>query len=154
MSLGQKALALGKMLVQGFHDGIMALATLPVEAIKKMGGGAIDALKGVLQSKSPSKVTMGIGEDTSEGTALGIERRMERVRAAAARMGQAALPAIAGGSTRPQVVTREERIARSVSETVQESRGELLIRDETGRAEVRKPMTGKIGLRMQPSGAF
>lgn len=61
-----------------------------------------------------------------------------------------------GGSAdpvRPQVVSPQERVARSISERTTTTRGEVVIRDESGRAEMtRRPRGG--GVTLQPSGAL
>lgn len=56
-------------------------------------------------------------------------------------------------SRAPQVVSPEERVARSIEEQRTTSAAEVTIRDETGRAEVTGGNLGP-GLVLQPSGAF
>jgi len=58
-----------------------------------------------------------------------------------------------GGSTSPQVVSPQDRIARSIEEQRTTSTTEVTIRDESGRAEVTGGKLG-TGLTLQPSGAF
>ena len=58
-----------------------------------------------------------------------------------------------GGSTGPQVVSPQERVARSIEEQRTTSSAEVTIRDESGRAEVTGGSLGP-GLSLQPSGAF
>lgn len=58
-----------------------------------------------------------------------------------------------GGSTGPQVVSPQERVARSIEEQRTTSTAEVTIRDESGRAEVTSGSIGP-GLSLQPSGAF
>lgn len=58
-----------------------------------------------------------------------------------------------GGSTGPQVVSPQERVARSIEEQRTTSSAEVTIRDESGRAEVTSGSMGP-GLSLQPSGAF
>jgi TP901 family phage tail tape measure protein len=58
-----------------------------------------------------------------------------------------------GGSTGPQVVSPQERVARSIEEQRTTSTAEVTIRDESGRAEVTSGSMGP-GLSLQPSGAF
>ena len=59
---------------------------------------------------------------------------------------------IAGGGS-GQMVSPQERIARSVEETRSTSSSEVTIRDETGRAQVTRGKMG-AGLKLQQSGAF
>lgn len=54
---------------------------------------------------------------------------------------------------RGQMVSPQERVARSVEESRSTSTSEVTIRDETGRAEVTSGRMGP-GLKLQPSGAF
>jgi TP901 family phage tail tape measure protein len=59
------------------------------------------------------------------------------------------------GGADPQVISPQERVARSITETTTTSRGEVTIRDETGRAEVtRRPRREAGGLRLQRSGVM
>jgi len=58
-----------------------------------------------------------------------------------------------GGSTGPQIVSPQERVARSIEEQRTTSTAEVTIRDESGRAEVTSGSMGP-GLSLQPSGAF
>lgn len=57
------------------------------------------------------------------------------------------------GSTGPQVVSPQERTARSIEETRTSSAAEVTIRDDTGRAEVTRGFMGP-GVSLQPSGGF
>ena len=58
-----------------------------------------------------------------------------------------------GASAVPQVVSPQERVARSIEEQRTTSSAEVTIRDESGRAEVTSGSMGP-GLSLQPSGAF
>ena len=55
--------------------------------------------------------------------------------------------------TRPQIISPQERTARTIEESRTSSSAEVTIRDETGRAEVTGGSMGP-GLSLQPSGAF
>lgn len=57
------------------------------------------------------------------------------------------------GATGPQVVSPQERTARSIEETRTSSAAEVTIRDDTGRAEVTSGFMGP-GVSLQPSGGF
>lgn len=57
------------------------------------------------------------------------------------------------GNTGPQVISPQERVARSIEEQRTTSTAEVTIRDESGRAEVTAGSLGS-GLNLQPSGAF
>ena len=57
------------------------------------------------------------------------------------------------GATGPQIVTPQDRVARSVEESRTTSTAEVTIKDETGRAEVTGGKLG-TGLQLQQSGAL
>ena len=122
--------------VKGFFSslwkGIKAIALGVFDSIMSKIRAVIDfAKKGVDAVKN----FLGFGDDEDEGTA-----------ASGARGSRASTP---------QVVTPQERTAREVSETTSITRGEVTIRDETGRATVtRNPKDRAVGLRMRQTGAF
>lgn len=62
----------------------------------------------------------------------------------------------AGGRNRPQVISPQERTARTIDERTTTDRAEVTIRDETGRAQpTRRPRNrGTARIRIQPSGAM
>lgn len=62
-------------------------------------------------------------------------------------------PDAANQTDAPQVVSPQERVARSIEEQRTTSTAEVTIRDETGRAEVTRGKLG-AGLSLQSSGAF
>ena len=57
------------------------------------------------------------------------------------------------GATGPQIVSPQDRVARSIEEQRTTSTSEVTIKDETGRAEVTGGKMG-AGLTLQPSGTF
>lgn len=59
----------------------------------------------------------------------------------------------AGADSGSQVVSPQERTARSIEETRSTSTAEVTIRDESGRAEVTRGQMGN-GVRLQPTGGF
>lgn len=58
-----------------------------------------------------------------------------------------------GGTAGGQMVTPQERIVRSMTESNARTTNEVVIRDETGRAEQRGPKRPGV-LRLEPTGAF
>lgn len=60
----------------------------------------------------------------------------------------------AGGGVTSQMVSPQERVARTISETTNTTRGEVTIRDESGRAEVTRQSGGPIRLQVADSGAL
>lgn len=65
----------GGDLVQGLIDGIVGMGKSAIEAITGVVGGVIKKAKSLLQTKSPSRVFMGIGSDTVKGFEVGAEAR-------------------------------------------------------------------------------
>lgn len=64
----------GADLIQGLIDGIMNMASSAVEAAKGVVGDAIAGAKSLLGINSPSKVFRDIGQYTSQGLAIGINK--------------------------------------------------------------------------------
>lgn len=60
---------------------------------------------------------------------------------------------VPAGQNTGQMVSPQDRVARSVEESRSTSTSEVTIKDETGRAEMTKGKPGP-GLKLQPSGAF
>ena len=70
---GKTLFGLGKDLINGFKDGVVDAVGGLIKSVVSAIGQAIQAAKDKLQSKSPSRVFMRIGEDTMAGMAIGIE---------------------------------------------------------------------------------
>ena len=61
----------------------------------------------------------------------------------------------AKAKSEPQVVSPEERIARSITEKTETTKAEVTIKDQTGTATVtKKPKKKTVNIRVQPTGAF
>jgi tape measure domain-containing protein len=69
-----KAWQWGSDLIAGFVAGILGAVTKVTEAVHTVGSTAVTSLKGVLGIASPSRVFMGLGEETGAGFALGLQR--------------------------------------------------------------------------------
>jgi len=112
--------------------------------VSDAAGSAVDSAKNTV-SNAASKVSgfFGFGDDNA---AVNVARPNR----AANDSGDA--QQIAGGGS-GQMVSPQERIARSVEETRSTSSSEVTIRDETGRAQVTRGKMG-AGLKLQQSGAF
>lgn len=52
------------------------------------------------------------------------------------------------------VVSPQERTATSISESTETTKGELIIKDQSGRAELTKTPKGSIGIQLEQTGAF
>lgn len=79
LTLGEKALGIGKALVTGLANGVWSLATLPGDALVSVAGKALSSVKDALGIHSPSRVTMAIGGNMGRGLALGVGREEHRV---------------------------------------------------------------------------
>lgn len=90
-TLGDKAWELAKSLMSGFANGIGALISLPIDAIKSVGSSVVDALKDVLDIHSPSRVTRAIGANVARGLAVGADSQSGSVAASGERMAGAQL---------------------------------------------------------------
>lgn len=74
-SAAGKFLQAGKDLISGLIAGILSMASAAVEAIAGVVGGIVDKAKSMLKIKSPSRVFMGIGDDTMQGWIDGMAKR-------------------------------------------------------------------------------
>ena len=63
----------GKNIVRGLWDGILAMGSWIKEKVSGFFGGIVDSVKGLLGIHSPSTVFAGIGENISRGLANGIQ---------------------------------------------------------------------------------
>jgi len=85
---------LGVDMVSGFAEGMWSVMRAPVTAVEYLAESTINAIRGKLQSRSPSRVTMAIGADTGEGFALGLRGSADRVSRAAELLPDAAVSAM------------------------------------------------------------
>ncbi len=100
LSIGEKALALGRAIINGVVNGMKALAMLPINTLKSMAQGWVNAVSSVLQMGSPSKVFEELGMFTAQGFNLGVEGEMPTVQGVTSMLGSAtAAPMAAGGNT-------------------------------------------------------
>lgn len=86
-------------LVDGFVGGISRGVQRVVAAVKSMGRAALEALRHVLDSHSPSKAASKLGITLPQGQAEGIDEGRHLVRAAARRSGQDSLDSMSIGSS-------------------------------------------------------
>lgn len=100
LSLGEKAVAIGKAVVMGIVRGIWALATLPGKAISSIASGLITAAKSTLGIASPSKVFEDIGRNVGLGMQLGVEAETPSVQGMTATMGSPATNTTTGGASK------------------------------------------------------
>mgnify|MGYP000004508852 FL=1 len=85
---------LGVDMVTGFAEGIKSVALLPLNAANYLADSVVGALRGKLDSHSPSRVAMLIGSSVPEGFAIGIEGGARRVGRAAGGLADGAVSAM------------------------------------------------------------
>lgn len=104
--LHAKAAQIGRDIITGLANGILAAPGKVWNALKSVVMGGIDRVKDFLGIKSPSRVFMAIGGHTVEGLARGIEdarkrpvRAMGRLAAGVTAAGSLALTPMTAGAT-------------------------------------------------------
>lgn len=80
-SLPGKMLQMGKDMIQGMIDGVESMGGALVDKVKEIATKPIDMAKGILHIGSPSKVFMDIGEQVTNGLAIGISNPIDKVAA-------------------------------------------------------------------------
>jgi hypothetical protein len=85
--------------VSGIVNGIRAGIVDVVNAAKDLASGAIDAVKGVLDINSPSRVMLDVGANTARGMALGVDGGADEVESASRGLG---IAAASGASSAPR----------------------------------------------------
>ena len=88
-------LELGKAVIQGLGNGIMAMGKWLIDKLIGVAQGAYDAAVGFFSSKSPSKLFEGLGKTLPMGLALGIVDQAKRPVMAVKKMAAAMVPATA-----------------------------------------------------------
>ncbi len=83
---GKSLTQIGVDMMLGLASGIVKGGAKVFQAIADVVGGAIKGAEKMLERKSPSRVFMRIGADTSEGMAIGVRDRAPRVQAEMAAM--------------------------------------------------------------------
>jgi len=107
-SVGAEALHTGgytsaESFVGGIADGMTGGKGQIVDAVAELGAAAVEALRKVWDSHSPSRVAFAIGEGIPEGMALGADSGADR---AAAAVGDALSPPDFSGGDAPKVGAR------------------------------------------------
>ena len=77
-ALPSKMLAMGRAIIQGLANGILAAPGAVWNALKSVVMGGIEGVKNFLGIKSPSRLFMGFGGDITERLARGVERTGNR----------------------------------------------------------------------------
>jgi len=81
-------LQVGKDIIQGLIDGIGSMAKAVREKAKSIADGIEKAIRGRLDTHSPSRVMIAVGKDVGEGLAVGIESTQARNESAMKELGQ------------------------------------------------------------------
>lgn len=98
-SISTEAWSIAGAFITGLVDGITGGTISVITAVVAMGTAAVDAVKGVFQIKSPSRVMYEIGGYTAEGFAMGVDAGAPDASAAVASMvAPPALASFGGGS--------------------------------------------------------
>lgn len=166
MSLGDKTFQIGKEVVLGLSKGMISMIKAPFEAMSKVAGGALDGAKAALglgpdeaPSDSELKSLRDRRDDDPPKGDLGWDSPAAKAKAERFMRGgdgDGPSPMFGGfGGYHPSdslgvtTATREELVR------TQKSESEIVIRDETGRAQVVKPPDARSGtsLNLQQSGA-
>jgi len=85
---------IGKDIIGGLISGITAKATELYKKATEIASNISKKIRKALDSKSPSRVTMAIGEDAGEGLKIGMQNQMKAIGNMATRMAKVAVPEI------------------------------------------------------------
>jgi hypothetical protein len=95
---GEKGTGIATAMVEGLIAGLVGAGPAVVTAATGMAGNAIDAIKGKLGIASPSTVLEGIGVNTGEGFALGVDASRAQSDASISALGDARPNPVAGAA--------------------------------------------------------
>jgi len=98
---------IGRDIIQGLIDGIVSLKDRVLRKAQEIADGIKSRIEKVLLISSPSRVMMGLGEDTAEGFILGIESMFGEIRRVSDQM--------AGAVTSSAEPTRSQTGAERIS---------------------------------------
>ena len=91
---GIDLMQIGKDIIGGLISGITAKATELYKKATEIAGNISKKIRKALDSKSPSRVTMAIGEDVGDGLAIGMKNSMGAIGSMATRIAKVAVPEI------------------------------------------------------------
>jgi hypothetical protein len=83
---GIDLIQIGKDIIGGLIKGIGSMGKELWNKAKELGNGIGKSIKSALKVGSPSKIMIGIGEDTGEGLIVGLANRMNEVAATSERL--------------------------------------------------------------------
>jgi hypothetical protein len=87
---------IGKDIIQGLIDGIWSKARDVWDAAKNIASGIGQKVASILELGSPSKVLIGMGEDTGKGFEIGLDRSINNIQAVAGNMGRSFIDSLTG----------------------------------------------------------
>lgn len=90
--LGSLLFDAGKSIVTGLISGMTSMVSSVASTASNLASSAVNAVKGVFQHGSPSKVFIAIGKDNGRGLAIGMNSMSDHVANAGAAMAGAAIP--------------------------------------------------------------
>jgi tape measure domain-containing protein len=85
--LGRAGIRLGKSLISGVIQAITGGISEVIDSVSNMAHSAINAVTGIFDSHSPSRVFIGIGENLVEGLVLGVDNNANSAVSSAENMG-------------------------------------------------------------------
>jgi phage-related minor tail protein len=83
---------IGKDIIQGLINGIGSMATAVTDKAKEIASGIGDKIASILKLGSPSKLMIGMGEDTGEGLIIGLENTVNGLKNMSSKMAEASIP--------------------------------------------------------------
>jgi hypothetical protein len=87
---------IGKDIIQGLIDGIWSKARDVWDAAKNIASGIGEKVASILELGSPSKVLIGMGEDTGKGFEIGLDRSIDNIQSVAGNIGKGVINGLAG----------------------------------------------------------
>lgn len=84
--------SIGSNGMSGLLSGLNSRAGAVLNRARSIANSVANTMKNALKIKSPSRVTMGIGSDTTEGLVIGLDKKIKDVSAISRRMAEAAKP--------------------------------------------------------------
>jgi phage-related minor tail protein len=88
---------IGKDIIQGLINGIGSMARKVKEKAQDVANGIGETVKKILRLGSPSKVMIGMGQDTGEGLAIGLFEKIGKVAEMGKRLAQSVSKTIESG---------------------------------------------------------
>jgi len=88
---------IGKDIIQGLINGITSMANKVKESARNIANGIGEKIKSILKLGSPSRLMIGMGEDTGEGLAIGLLNKVSKVQDMSQRLGETVTDTVDAG---------------------------------------------------------